>query len=650
MPIEISDLTDKQEEAVKTKGPLTIFAGAGSGKTTILEKRYEYLVNEKDVDPYNILVTTFTRSAANEIESRLDISGNVGTIHGEFFKIVKENSDKFGFSKNITPITTESDKKDIVRSVLVDQMNERTDLNQELLDDTTEIFANKIDEVRKNFKVDELKELCESGEIEFETLIRGEKKQMVRNASDLFYKVYNEYMEELRNQDLIDFTGMLFFALKVMRDNSDVLEKYEARFEHLMIDEAQDLNSLQYELIRLLSNKDKDVCLIGDDCQNIYSWRGADHKLINKFEHEFDAERIVVEINFRSSKQILSIANYVNSQLRDGVVNKKLESNKGMLSSSVGHPKVFSFDSYYDENRFISKKIDYLLEKEDYSPEEIAVISKRSKGLKSIYNNLVRKNIPVYNDRGKQLLERKEVQYVLDFVKMYYNRDSEQITSKVLDKYVVGIGEKTLKDMKSKSGDKTLFEFAKDLDEKNDIKGLGPKYWSHLQSFTSFIENLDSHEDPVGIIVEDNKDWKTDIESFCTNYNAESKFNVELIAENIYKYSFNFSGIQKFFDKVINTLDESDENNSVRLTTIHGSKGMEWKVVFIPRLVEGVFPNKYALDKGNLEEQKRLFYVALTRPKEKSWITWHREDYKNDIKEPSAFLNLIKSYKGEKND
>lgn len=628
---------DQRAAVTYMEGPLTVFAGAGTGKTTILENRYEYLIKEKDVNPEHILVTTFTKDAANEISERISTDSNVTTLHGQFNQIVKENADAFGYSQPPIPITEGKDKqREIVKGIIEDIVSTQQ-VNQNIIEDTAEVFTNKIDKCRKNLNVNSI--VSENSNVEFNLVIKGEKKEIIGNADKTFKEVFNKYNEQLRQENLIDYTAMIYKAYKLLSNNEELSNYYKQKFEHIMVDEAQDLNQLQYEILKLISDKSSNIVLIGDDCQNIYSWRGADHKLMKRFEEEFNAERKTIEINFRSTQQLIKTTNKINQILEDDVVNKELKSYKGGSKKSINHPKTRIYEKIFDEQEAVADEISNLIRTKDYDPDEIAVISRTNRPLSNVYKKVrVGKQIPAYNDRGNQFFNRKEIQYILDFCKVYINSESDRLVKTFLDNYVRNIGDSALENIEEYS-DTNIWQSIEDLPSDNDIKGVGPKTARNIREATSFVTSLNRADDPIKKIVSD-KRWKTDIDSFCNGYDSENKENVDLLRTKVLERGFNEEGLQQFFDDVINNIDDT-EMKGVRFTTVHGSKGMEWKVVFLINMVEDNFPLKYAKEAGEIEEEKRNFYVALTRAKEKCFLTSHREGFEGMSAEPSSFLQHI---------
>lgn len=630
---------DQREAVTYLEGPLTVFAGAGTGKTTVLEHRYEYLVKEKDVDPGNILVTTFTKDAANEISERISTESSVTTLHGRFNQIVKENAKNFGYSQPPIPITEGQDKQEEIVKEIIEEIIGDSNVNQQIIEDTAEVFTNKINKCRKDLNVNQI--ISDDFSIEFELVIKGEKKEIIQDADKIFKEVFNKYNDKLKQENLIDYTGMIYKAYKLLSNNEELASYYKDKFEHIMVDEAQDLNEMQYEILKLISDESSNIVLIGDDCQNIYSWRGADHKLMKRFEEEFDAERKTIEVNFRSTRQLINTTNKVNRMLGDEVVNKNLKSHKGPSKKSIDHPKVRIYSKVFHEHEAIAEQISKLIRTNDYSPDEIAVISRTNRPLSSVYKKVrVEKQIPAYNDRGNQFFNRKEVQYILDFCKVYLNPQSDEIVKTFLDKYVSNIGDSALQNIEEHS-DSNIWSSIENLPADNDIEGIGPKTARNIREAISFVESLDKSQDPVDKIVSDQR-WKRDIDSFCNGYNSEKKGNVNLVRTKILERGFNEGGLQEFFEDVINNIDDT-EMNGVRFTTIHGSKGMEWKVVFLINMVEDNFPLKYPKEKGEIEEEKRNFYVALTRAKEKCFLTSHKEGFEGNSSKPSRFLKYVRT-------
>lgn len=652
----LENLNKEQTQAVKTMtGPLLILAGAGSGKTKVLTTRIAYMI-EHGVKPYNILAVTFTNKAAKEMKERIGkILGEqtvksmwVGTFHGICGRILRENIDKYNtttgknLDKNFT-IYDDTDTNQIITRI-VKKLNLDEKLYQAKLVKT--VISNA-----KNKMQDA------TG---FATLARDFKSQR-------YAQIYEEYEKTLNTNNAIDFDDMLMLTVKLLKQSEDVRQKYYEKFQHIMVDEYQDTNIAQYQLVNLLyTNLEQEVpqqrslCVVGDIDQSIYSWRGADFRIIMNFQHDYkNVQLIKLEQNYRSTGNILNAANSVieNNEER---VDKVLYSNKG------DGEKI----SYYvaaddqDEANYIIRNIK---QNAIGNYNQFAILYRTNSQSRKLEEACMASGIPYRIYGNTKFYDRAEVKNVLAYLKLINNPDDSQSLRRIINVPKRAIGDTTVKNLTdfANQRDISLFEAIKVSDECSDFNA---KTCAKLKGFASLInkfqeaQNTYSLKDFMTLVIEktgylaelqqkaiSDPQYQDDINNLQELVNVAEEFTPE---ENENKLS-------EFLQQValVSDLDNMNEElNNVTLMTLHAAKGLEFPIVFIAGMDEGIFPSQRTLQvPSELEEERRLMYVGITRAKEKLYLvsakrrqTWGEYRYYN----PSRFIeeipsNVIESYESD---
>ena len=618
--INIDSLNENQKKAVlKTEGPLLILAGAGSGKTRVLTTRIAYLIEEKEVDPYHILAITFTNKAAKEMKTRLmnlvgEIASSVqvSTFHSFGLKILRENYAYLGYEKNFC-ILDSDDSLSIIKRIL-----KRLNL------DPKEYHPNAI-----------------------KSKISGCKNEMVspimyeHHASTEFEKVvlmvYAEYEKTLKENNSVDFDGLLILPIKLFQENKDILEKYQQRFQYILIDEYQDTNQAQYILTKMLSAKFRNICVVGDESQSIYSFRGANYRNILNFEKDYkEATTIKLEQNYRSTSNILDAANQVIKHNRERK-EKNLWSTKGTGDKIT----YYRAESETDEASYVANHVKSLLEN-GTNAEEIVILYRTNAQSRTVEEELMKQSIPYRIVGGMTFYNRKEIKDLLAYLRLIFNSKDDVSLERIINVPKRGIGLRTLERLTEKKNEEntSLYEAidsGKELEFKNLIEKL--KKEAEKSTLTELIDlvlettgmkkELESEKTlEAENRLENLEEFKTVTKSF------EDEYGLVSLEDFLYQISL-----------VSDRDDYQDPRNKVSLMTVHSVKGLEFDYVFVIGLEEGIFPHVNSLmEAGGIEEERRLAYVAITRAKEKLYLLNARRRVlfgRDQVNPPSRFIKEI---------
>ncbi len=609
MKERLNTLNPMQREAVlKTDGALLLLAGAGSGKTRVLTHRIAYLI-EQGVRPFNILAITFTNKAAREMKERvfnICEEGNqvlVSTFHSLCVRILRRDIDKIGYTNKFT-IYDSDDSERLIKDIMKDYK-----INDDLL--SPKAALNEIG--RQKDKLITATTYAQNVDSDF-------RKKLIAD-------IYIAYEERLKANNSLDFDDLIFKTVQLFVNNPDVLEYYQERFKYIMVDEYQDTSTSQYTLIKLLANKYKNICVVGDDDQSIYGWRGADINNILDFEKDFkDAQVIKLEQNYRSSKTILDTANFVIKN-NFGRKEKNLwtENEQGSL---INYEKC---NSDREEAVFVANEILNKM-KDGYSYKDFAILYRNNSLSRILEEQLVFLSIPYKLYGGVNFYGRKEIKDIISYLKVLENPDDEISLKRIINVPKRGIGDATI--LKASeyalNNNITLFEALSKADE---ISDLGRKtksvvdFYSLISDFIKKAGEL-SIPDLIDYIL-----YKTEYtEELRKEGTDEALGRISNLEEFVskaveYEESEEDVSLTKFLEEVslvadIDSMEDGD--NVVTLMTLHSSKGLEFPVVFIVGFEEGIFPTYRALTSGNptdIEEERRLLYVGITRAKKELYIT-----------------------------
>lgn len=609
----LEGLNDKQYEAViNTDGPCLVIAGAGSGKTKVLTHKIAYLMQEKDIKPWNILAITFTNKAANEMKERVEaLVGDdakdmwIGTFHSICVKILRRFIDRIGFDHSFVIFDT-SDQRTLIKECLKDLK----------IDD--KMFTDRI----VQFEISNAKNDMKEPE-EYEAMVKGDYRR------EKIASVYNLYQRRLKENNAIDFDDIINYTIKIFKENDDVLDYYTNKFNYILVDEYQDTNKSQFTLIRLLAKAHGNITVVGDNDQGIYSFRGADISNILNFEKDFKGTKIIkLEQNYRCTQNILNAANSVikNNEVK---YKKKLwtENEEGAL------PTFHVSDDEYDEGRYIVEQINHLRREEYYKYSDFAILYRMNSQSRAIEEILRREDIPYKIVGGLKFYERKEIKDIIAYLRLINNTSDNLALKRIINEPKRGIGKTSLDKIQAISEQTgiPMYQIIKEADQ----YGLSRVY-SNAQGFIEVIEDLISKKDEYTITELIKHTLKET--GYTKALEDENSIEAENRIENLEEFltvAVQFeeeeadNDLSTFLEGItlssdIDGMDEEEE--SVTLMTLHSAKGLEFPVVFLVGMEEGIFPGYKSIgEPKELEEERRLCYVGITRAKNNLYLTCSRQ-------------------------
>ena len=578
------------------------------GKTKVLTHKIAYLIGEKNIKPWQILAITFTNKAANEMKTRIegligDIANEmwIGTFHSICVKILRRYIDRIGFNSNFIIFDT-SDQKTLVKQCL-------KELN---FDDKIFTDRSVLSEI-SNAKNDMLKPA------EYLAKANGEYRK------EKIAEVYEMYQKKLRQNNAIDFDDIINFTIDVLAENQDVLEYYSDKFKYVLVDEYQDTNKAQFTLITMIAARHGNITVVGDNDQGIYSFRGADISNILNFERDFPGTKIIkLEQNYRSTKSILDAANAViKNNEKKYEKNLWTEKEKGVL------PKVEICDNEYDEALYIIEQIEHLKREEYFKYSDFAVLYRMNTQSRSIEEMLVRENIPYKIVGGHKFYERKEIKDAISYLRLIENTNDNLSLQRIINEPKRGIGKTSLEKIEqiSMTNGISMYEVIKRADE----FGLG-KVFANSREFIQAIEELKSMKDELVIseLIKEMLDKTGYIKALELENTAQAENRIENLEELLtvaieFEEEDTENPLPDFLESVtltsdVDDLDETDD--AVTLMTLHSAKGLEFPVVFMVGMEEGIFPSYKSIgEPKELEEERRLCYVGLTRAEDFLYLT-----------------------------
>ncbi len=607
-------LNDRQKEAVlHTEGPLLVLAGAGSGKTRVLTHRIAYLIEEKGVNPWHILAITFTNKAAGEMRERVERMLEAGsdgvwvsTFHSMCVRILRRWADRIGYGTNFT-IYDADDQKSLIK-----------DICKQLQIDTKTLREKAILDAISSAK-DELVSPEEYEKLTFPDY-RGRK----------IAAAYKEYQAQLLKNNAMDFDDLINKTVELLADCPEALDHYQNRFRYIMVDEYQDTNTAQFRLVGLLAKKNRNLCVVGDDDQSIYKFRGANIHNILDFEKTFpDAAVIRLEQNYRSTKNILDAA---NSVIRNNVGRKK---KTLWTDQEPGEPiAVRQFMSAHDEAEYVAMDIQRCMGESGIGYGDTAVLYRTNAQSRLFEEQFLHRNIPYRIVGGVNFYARKEIKDLLAYLKTIDNAKDDLAVRRILNVPRRGIGTATVAKVQTYAMERGI-GFYQALECANDIPGIG-KAAKKLGEFVTFIRTLRAQAEFVGVrelleTVIESTGYVRDLQLEGTD-EAESRIeNVdELISKAAsYEETTKEPSLSEFLEEValVADIDSVGESEScVLLMTLHSAKGLEFPNVYLTGMEEGVFPSHvgYDEDPDAIEEERRLCYVGITRAMRRLTLSWAR--------------------------
>ena len=636
----LTGMNDRQAEAVQTTdGPLLIMAGAGSGKTRVLTHRIAYLIDEKLVNPWNILAITFTNKAAREMKERA-FSLNpatedclIATFHSMCVRILRREADHIGYNRNFT-IVDPGEQRTLMKRILKNLNLDPKKWNERAILGT---ISNA-----KNDLIDEVAYENMAGDM----------------YTEIVAKCYTAYQKELRQSEAMDFDDLIMLTLRLFDQNPDVLTYYQQRYQYIHVDEYQDTNHAQYQLVKLLASRFKNICVVGDADQSIYGWRGADMQNILDFEKDYpEAKVVLLEENYRSTKTILQAANEV-------IRNNRNRRPKNLWTQNEDGEEIVYYraNDEQDEALFVARTIDQLT-REGYSHRDFAVLYRTNAQSRTVEEALLKANIPYTMVGGTKFYSRKEIRDVISYLNLIANPSDNISYERVVNEPKRGVGPGTVEKIRNfaASQNVSLLEASSQI-MLSLVKG---KAAQSVFDFANLILNLRERLDELTVteLVEIVLEKTGYTEQLVAQGTLESQARIENIEEflsvtkNFDEHSENdteetgLDKLSRFLNDLALVADTDDagtqESSEVTLMTLHAAKGLEFPVVFIIGMEENVFPLSRATEEEDeLEEERRLAYVGSTRAEKVLFLTNANSRLlygKTNYNRPTRFLNEISS-------
>lgn len=605
-------LNEQQKKGVfTTEGPVLILAGAGSGKTRVITHRIAYLIDEKQVNPWNIMAITFTNKAAREMKERIDNLVGYGsesiwvsTFHSSCVRILRRFIDRIGYENNFT-IYDADDQKTLMKEV-----------------------CKKLNIDTKKIKEKAILSVISSAKNEMISPMQYRKQVEGNPGSVKLAEAYAEYQEQLKKNNALDFDDLLVLAVKLFTKHPDILEKYQERFKYIMVDEYQDTNTVQFKFVSMLAKKYRNLCVVGDDDQSIYKFRGANISNILDFEKVFEETTVIkLEQNYRSKANILNAANEV-------IKNNRTRKHKALWTEQ-DEGDLISFAQYennYAEAEAIAADIQKNAQKGIFEYNQMACLYRTNAQSRAIEEKLIAKNIPYKIFGGVNFYQRKEIKDILAYLKTVDNGKDDVAVKRIINIPKRGIGLTTLEKVQSYADERQI-SFFEALMEADYIPGLG-RATSKIKEFTNFIRVTRSKlgDFPLTDILNDIFEGTGYIEELKAENTEESKGRIENIDELVsklteYQNSAEEPTLSGFLEEValVADIDNLENgNNYVALMTVHSAKGLEFPKVYLPGMEDGLFPSYMCIasdDPTDVEEERRLCYVAITRAMESLTIS-----------------------------
>lgn len=612
----LKNLNKEQIEAVKTiDGPVLVMAGAGSGKTKVLTTRIAYLI-EEGIPSYNILAITFTNKAAAEMRDRVsnligDVSSFIGTFHSLGVRIIRENHDILGLPNNFTIIDSD-DTNTIIKKIL-------KEMNLDSKQYSPSYVRNRISFIKNQMLTD------------------GELDRLFNTPMDkVVVEIYHRYNNKLKTSASVDFDDLLLLPVNLFKERKDILEYYQDKYRYILIDEYQDTNPVQYKLSVMLSNKYKNIFVVGDMNQSIYAFRQADFRNISNFEKDFKGAKVIkLEHNYRSTNNILSAANEV---IKHNTERKDLK-----LFSDNGDGVKIKYMRAYDEKHEIALVIDEIkhLLSEGYKNEDIAILYRTNAQSRAIEDVFLAKGIPYKVFGSYYFYNRKEIKDLISYLRLIYNPHDEISLRRVINTPKRGIGESAIAAIEERAKQQNIsmfdaLETRKELEFKEIIEDLIKR--SESLSLTELIDE-----------VLERSGMKKELESSKAledEIRLENLMEVKSITASFEERtgSANLGDFLEEVSLIADISNHTEDGDVVTLMTLHSAKGLEFPVVFLVGMEEGLFPHNMSLMENNLEEERRLCYVGITRAKERLYLTNAKRRMlygKENMNIPSRFISEI---------
>ncbi|TYS90394.1 DNA helicase PcrA [Rossellomorea aquimaris] len=608
----LNGMNPEQAEAVKaTEGPLLIMAGAGSGKTRVLTHRIAYLMVEKGVNPYNILAITFTNKAAREMKDRIhNILGGasdniwISTFHSMCVRILRRDIDRIGMNRNFT-ILDSTDQQSVIKAILKEK----------------NIDPKKFDPRSLLGSISSAKNELTTPE-ELSKQVGGYYDQVVSD-------VYTEYQKRLRKNQALDFDDLIMTTIQLFQRVPEVLEFYQRKFQYIHVDEYQDTNRAQYMLVKLLASRFQNLCVVGDSDQSIYRWRGADIANILSFEKDYPRATVIfLEQNYRSTKRILQAANEV-------IQKNSNRKPKNLWTENHDGEKIsyFRADTEQTEAQFVTGKIKEMTESGKRKYSDFAILYRTNAQSRVMEEVLLKSNIEYSIVGGIKFYDRKEIKDILAYLRLISNPDDDISLIRVINVPKRGVGATSVDKIARYAQDHDISMF-RTLEEA-DFIGLSPKITKAVIEFKEMVKGYTAMQEYLSVteLVEEILEKSGYIDMLKAEKSIESQSRLENLDEFLsvtksFEQSNDDKSLVAFLTDLalvadIDKLDEDDQpKDSVILMTLHAAKGLEFPIVFLMGMEEGVFPHSRSLmEEDEMEEERRLAYVGITRAEEQLYLT-----------------------------
>ena len=637
----LQSLNPVQKEAAScTEGPLLILAGAGSGKTRVLTHRIAYLIEEKGVNPWNIMAITFTNKAAQEMRDRVDRLVEFGaesiwvaTFHSSCVRILRRYIDRLGYDNHFTIYDTD-DQKSVIRKAVKELDLDPKQYREGPLLGVISAAKNEMIEPQ-----------------DFETQAGGDFR-MCQEA-----KIYKAYQKTLIDNNAVDFDDLLLLTVRLLRENRDILEAYQERLRYIMVDEYQDTNSVQFELIRLLSGKYHNLCVVGDDDQSIYKFRGADITNILSFEETFPGAKVVkLEQNYRSTNNILEAANSV-------IANNAHRKEKHLWSEN-GEGKEVSFIHYetaYGEAEDVIDKIQTSVHMGKYQYQDCAILYRTNAQSRAFEEKCIKKSVPYRLVGGVNFYQRQEIKDILAYLKTIDSGRDDLSVTRIVNVPKRGIGQVTLNKLAVYASEHGMRLF-KAMEQAEQIPGIGKAadkikgFVNQIMVFRALAKELDAAELIESIL--EQTGYLEELEKLEEDKAQAKQENLDEFQNKAADYYANHdeAALTDFLEEValVADIDNMDsEADSLTLMTLHSAKGLEFPVVYMTGMEEGLFPSYMSMnsgDPGDIEEERRLCYVGITRAMQQLTLTAAKQRMVHGNIQYSAISRFVKELPQEKLD
>ncbi len=629
----LNNLNPEQKQAVtSTEGPLLVLSGAGTGKTKVLTTRLAYILANRKANPWNCLVVTFTNRASREMKSRArnligEMADSVwmGTFHGIAAKILRLHAERVGLKNNFT-ILGEDDQRRLIKQILeAEGIDDKKYPPQSILD-KIQLWKDKgltVDKIDDNFR------------------------------ANITTEVYKKYQSRLLELNCVDFGDLLLYTLNILMSAPEVLNDYQTRFKYIMVDEYQDTNVTQYLFLRLICQKHRNLCCVGDDDQSIYSWRGAEIENILRFEKDFPDARIIrLERNYRSTANILSAASALIRHNHDrlGKTLKVAENSPAALADN-SKIKIISTYNGAEEAAYVANEIENL-HRNGTGYNQMAILVRTAAQTREFEEKFIAEAIPYQVIGGPKFYERAEIRDALAYLRVVLQPADDLALERIINKPARSIGAKTVDKFKNeaRANHISLFMAIEKLLQENALSGKAKSNAAQLiDHFHQWRHTMNavSPDELASQVLEDSGY----MEMLKMDKSPEAEGRIENLKEliNVMSDTNQYPSLNDFMEHVSLVMDNDNniDTDKVMLITLHSAKGLEFETVFLPGWEEGLFPHQRALDEGGgsaLEEERRLAYVAITRAKQKLYIltALNRRIYgqwQNNL--PSRFINEL---------